>query len=605
MNTISVSLSSIPCRVILLLSLLLGCPGLRKEARPNPKPKSQGSIAFIHVNVVPMDREQVLEDQIVVVEGGKIVKVAQFSDTAIPPGARRIEAAGKYLMPGLIDMHVHLQTPMEFPVFAANGVTTVFNLDGRPAHLEWRKKIAAGEIEGPTIFTTGPIFAQAHTAEEAIRMVDEQAAMGYDGVKIYNWVSEEEYPALIAEAKRKNMLLMGHVARKPDFELTLASGQSIAHLEEYTYSYFNPLRDDNDSHIVYDEKKIPEAVALTAKAGIFVIATLDNYAKIVQQATALDEFLKNPNLRYDAPWVQEGFQPENNRYKNNFEPALYPQIRTSLAFQRKLLKALADGGVPLLCGTDASAVGPVAGFGVHEELQEFVNDGMTPYQALLTATRNPARYFRRSDQSGAIEAGKRADLLLLGGNPLEYIGNTKKIEGVVLQGKWLDGKTLHAELERVPAEYSARVAHMEALLKTSPEEGDTFMGDIDPYGRVAASALDRLVEGQDAKALEMTLRRLREKLPNSNVVSEEAINTLGYRLLGKHMNEQAIAALLLNTETYAKSANTWDSLAEAQFKSGDLLHALENYRKALEVDPKYPNAEVARKFVQEHSGTIH
>jgi tetratricopeptide (TPR) repeat protein len=310
-------------------------------------------------------------------------------------------------------------------------------------------------------------------------------------------------------------------------------------------------------------------------------------------------------LRYDAPWVQEGFQPENNRYKNNFEPALYPQIRTSLAFQRKLLKALADGGVPLLCGTDASAVGPVAGFGVHDELQEFVNDGMTPYQALLTATRNPARYFRRSDQSGAIEAGKRADLLLLGGNPLEYIGNTKKIEGVVLQGKWLDGKTLHAELERVPAEYSARVAHMEALLKTSPEEGDTFMGDIDPYGRVAASALDRLVEGQDAKALEMTLRRLREKLPNSNVVSEEAINTLGYRLLGKHMNEQAIAALLLNTETYAKSANTWDSLAEAQFKSGDLLHALENYRKALEVDPKYPNAEVARKFVQEHSGTIH
>jgi hypothetical protein len=115
-------------------------------------------------------------------------------------------------------------------------------------------------------------------------MVDDQAALGYDGVKIYNGVSKEEYPALIAEAKRKNMLLMGHVARKPDFELTLTSGQSIAHLEEYTYSFFNPLRDDNDSHIVYDEGKIPEAVALTVKAGIFVIATLDNYAKIVQQA---------------------------------------------------------------------------------------------------------------------------------------------------------------------------------------------------------------------------------------------------------------------------------------------------------------------------------
>jgi imidazolonepropionase-like amidohydrolase len=605
MNATSVFPKGIPSRAILLLCLLLVCASARTEAQPDYKPKSEGTIAFLHVNVVPMDRERVLEDQIVVVIGGKIVKVAKFSDTAIPSDARKIEAAGKYLIPGLTDMHVHLQTPMEFPLFVANGLTTVFNLDGRPAHLEWRKKIAAGEMQGPTIFTTGPIFTQAHTAEEAVRMVDEQAALGYDGVKIYNWVSKEEYPALIAEAKRKNMLLMGHVARKPDFELTLASGQSIAHLEEYTYSFFNPMRDDNDSHIVYDEKKIPEAVALTAKAGIFVIATLDNYAKIVQQATALDEFLKNPNLRYDAPWVQEGFQPENDRYKNNFEPALYPQLRTSLAFQRKLLKALADGGVPLLCGTDASAVGPVAGFGVHEELQEFVNDGMTPYQALQTATTNPARYFRRSEEWGTIEAGKRTDLVMLAGNPLEDIGNTKKIEGVMLQGKWMDEKTLHAELERVPAEYNARIAEIERLLEKNPEKANTFMGDMDPYGSVAASALDRLVEGQDAKALEMTLRRLREKLPNSNMVSEEAINTLGYHLLRKHKNDQAIAALLLNTENYPKSANTWDSLAEAQFKSGDVQKAVGNYRKALDVDPKYPNAEAAQKFIKEHSGKTH
>jgi imidazolonepropionase-like amidohydrolase len=605
MNAISILVRNIPSAAVLLLSLVAACPVLRTEVQPNNKPKPGGTIAFIHVNVVPMDRERVLEDQTVVVEGGKIVKVTKFSGTAIPSGARQIEARGKYLIPGLTDAHVHLQTPVEFPVFVANGVTTVFNLDGRPAHLEWKKKIDTEQMQGPTIFTTGPIFRQAHTAEEAVRMVDEQAALGYDGVKIYNGVSKEEYPALIAEAKRKNMLLMGHVARKPDFELTLASGQSIAHLEEYTYSFFNPVRDDNDSHIIYDEKKIPEAVALTVKAGIFVIATLDNYAKIVQQATALNEFLKNPNLQYDAPWVQEGFQPEENRYKNGFDPASYPQLRTSLAFQRKLLKALADGGVPLLCGTDASAVGPVAGFGVHEELQEFVNDGMTPYQALQTATTNPARYFRRSEQSGTIEAGKRADLVLLAGNPLEDIGNTNRIEGVVLGGEWMDKRTLHAELDQVPAEYSARVAEMKALLENSPEKANTFMADMDPYGRIAASALERLVQGQDAKALEVTLRRLREKLPNSAVSSEEALNALGYQLSRKHKNEQAIAALRLNAENYPKSANSWDSLAEVQFKSGDLPHAVENYRRALEVNPKYPNAEVARKFVQEHSGNVH
>lgn len=569
-------------------------------AQASTKPTSGATIAFSHVNVVPMNKEVVLADQTVIVSNGKIEKAGPSAGVSVPAGARVIEARGKYLLPGLTDMHVHLQTPVEFPVFLANGVTTVFNLDGRPAHLLWRKQIAAGELQGPTIFSTGPIFTQPHTPEEAVRMVDEQAALGYDGVKIYNWVSKEEYPALIAEAKRKNMLLMGHVARKPDFELTLASGQSIAHLEEYTYSFFNPLRDDNDTHIVYDESKIPEAVRLTVKAGVFVIATLDNYSKIVQQATDLGEFLKNPNLRYDAPWVQEGFQPANDRYKNSFAPERYPQLRTSLAFQRKLLKALSDGGVPLLCGTDASAVGPVAGFGVHDELQEFVNDGLTPFQALQTATTNPARYFRLSEQAGTIEVGKRADLVLLTANPLENIGNTRKIDGIVLQGKWIEEKILNAGLQHVPVEYHSRIDQMKTLLEQNPEKADALMARLDPYGSIAATALEQLVEGQDARTLEATLRHLREKLPNSNLVSEEALNTLGYQLLGKHKNQLAIAALRLNTENYPKSANTWDSLAEVLYKSGDIPGGVSNYKKALGIDPKYPNADGARKFIAEH-----
>ena len=361
-------------------------------AQSPEKPAAEGAIAFVHANVIPMNREVVLEDQTVVIAGGKIASIAPSAKAALPAGAKAIDARGKYLLPGLTDAHVHLQTPIEFPVYLANGVTTVYNLDGRPAHLAWRKKIAAGERIGPAIFSPGPIFFQATTAEEAVRKVDEQAALGYDAVKIYNGVSKEAYPALIAEAKKKNMLLMGHVARKPDFEMTLDSGQSIAHLEEYTYTFFNPKRDNNDTHIVYDENKIPEAVRLTVKAGIYVTPTLANYATIVQQATDLQEFLKNPQLRYDAPWTLANFQPEVNRYKNGFAETAYPRLRASLALQRKLVKALQDAGVPILSGTDASDVGPVAGFGLHEELQEFVKDGFTPYQALLTATVNPARF---------------------------------------------------------------------------------------------------------------------------------------------------------------------------------------------------------------------
>jgi imidazolonepropionase-like amidohydrolase len=583
-----------------LAFILLPAALMAGLAAAQSKGKAEGVIAVVHVNVIPMNREIVLRDQTVVVADGKIQSVGPAESTVISAGARKIDASGKYLIPGLTDSHVHLQTPIEFPVFLANGVTTVYNLDGRPAHLAWRKKIASGEMTGPRIFSTGPIFFQAATAEEAVRKVDEQGALGYDGVKIYNGVSKEAYGPLVAEAKAKNMLLMGHVARKPDFEATLDAGQSIAHLEEYTYTFFNPKRDDDDTHIVYDESKIPEAVRLTVKAGIFVTPTLANYATIVQQATDLDEFLKNPELRYDSPWIRAGFQPDVDRYKNGFKPDAYPRLRASLALQRKLVKALEDAGVPILSGTDASDVGPVAGFGLHHELQEFVNDGFTPYQSLRTATVNPALYFHQSDQWGTIETGKRADMVLLDGNPLENIGNTTKIAGLILQGKWIEESKLHADLMSVPAQYETQIREMTSLLEKDPAKAESLMVEIDPFESIAASALERIADGKNANSLEATLRQIRSKLPNSNAVSEAAINTLGYQLYRRHKNAQAIAVLRLNTQEFPKSANTWDSLGEVLLNSGDVSGGVANYKKALEVDPNYPNAAAARKIIAEH-----
>jgi len=580
--------------MLLLATCVCTAKSQTRSGAPRPRP-----IALVHVNLVPMNREAVLPDQTVIVRNGKIESIGAAATTAVPKDAQVVEGRGKFLIPGLTDSHVHLQTPIEFSVYLANGVTTVFNLDGRPAHLLWREKIAKGEMTGPTIYSTGPIFFEAVSAEDAVRRVDEQAALGYDAVKIYNGVSKEAYGPLIAEAKKRNMLLMGHVARKPDFEATLDAGQSLAHLEEYTYTFFNPKRDDDDTHIVYDESKIPEAVRLTVKAGIFVSPTLANYATIVQQATELDEFLKNPELRYDSPWIQENFQPDVDRYKNRFGAGDYPRLRASLALQRKLVKALEDGGVPILSGTDASDVGPVAGFGLHHELQEFVNDGFTPYQALLTATVNPARYFRQSEQWGTVEPGKRADLVLLDANPLENIGNTRKIAGVVLHGQWFDQAALQSSLEKVPQEYEAQIREMQSLLEASPEKADRLMAEADPFGSVSASALERMANGKDASTLIATLRQIHRKLPNSRAASEDAMNTLGYQLFRKQKTEQAIAVLRLNTEDFPKSANTWDSLGEVLLKSGEVAGGVASYKKALEVDPSYPNAEVARKIVSE------
>ena len=148
-----------------------------------------------------------------------------------------------------------------------------------------------------------------------MRLVDEQADAGYDALKVFNHVSKEEYPALIAEAKRRNLLLMGHVAREPGFELAIQSGQSIAHLDEFLYTYFNPQQDDNNDHIVLDQAKIPVVAKETASAGIYFIPTLSTYATTVQQATDLEGFLKNPTLRYLSPWALEQFEPAANRFK--------------------------------------------------------------------------------------------------------------------------------------------------------------------------------------------------------------------------------------------------------------------------------------------------
>jgi imidazolonepropionase-like amidohydrolase len=564
-------------------------------------PGSPVAIVFLHANVIPMDREYVLEDQTVVTEDGRIAQIGDSKTVTVPPGAQRIDATGKYLIPGLADAHVHLQSQVEFAVYLANGVTTVFNLDGRPGHLLWRKQVAAGTVLGPTIFTTGPIFHEKRTATEDVRLVDAQAAAGYDAIKVYNEVSKEEYPALISEAKRKNLLLMGHVARGPGFEMTLQSGQSIAHLEEVMYTYFNPRSDDDFDHIVFDESKIPVATKMVKDSGIYVTATLDNFSKIVQQATDLDTFLKNPELNYIAPWTLLQFQPANNRYKNRFGPDKYDLLRNLLAFQRELLRSFSDAGVPLMAGTDATEIGPVAGFGLHHELQEFANDGLTPYLALRSATASTAQYLRQSGTFGTIETGKRADLVLLAANPLANIANTKAIVGVMVRGRWLDRTQLDRMLKEIQPNYERERTKVQALLATNPAASSNYLESYDPLGRLAAAAISDLAAKEDITTVIRLLKTLRQTSPDAALVSEDNMNNLGYGLMDRKLFPQAVAILRFNAEGFPNSANVWDSLADAYFHSGDIPDAVQNYKKALQLDSTYSNAEEARKFVASHA----
>ena len=561
----------------------------------------QSPLAILHVHVIPMDRERVLDDQTVVVADGKIAQIGLASSVRVPAGAKPIDGAGKYLVPGLTDAHVHLYSAIELPLYLANGVTTVFNLDGRPAHLLWRKQVASGELLGPTIFTTGPIFGRSHKPEEAVRLVDEQADAGYDAVKVFNQVSNAEFPALISEAKRRNLLLMGHISRDAGFDLTVRSGQSIAHLDEFLYTYFNPQHDDNNDHVVLDEAKISAVVKETSAAGVYVIPTLSTYATTVQQATDLDGFLKNPALQYLSPWALEAYEPAHNRFKNATSPEQAARMRVALIFERKLVRALFDAGVPLMVGTDAPDVGPMAGFGIHEELQELVNDGMTPYQVLRAATVVSSQYLRKSAEFGTIEVGKRADLVLLDQNPLTNIANTRSVSGVMLRGRWLSKGELDKGVEAIPAAYKRELDKVQSDLAADPVAAEQYLADHDPLKTLETAAVADLYRSHGPYKFHQLILNMRKADPRSRIASEAGMNGLGYNFLGDRKYADAIAILRMNTEDFPNSANTYDSLAEALAKSGDIKLAAAMYAKALEVDPKYVNAEFAQKFVAEHN----
>ncbi len=578
---------------VLVLGLVLA--GNAALARPASSPPP---LAFVHANVVPMDQDRLLRDQTVVVSGGRVTALGPSASTPVPKGTRIVDAKGRYLMPGLADMHVHIYAPQELTLYAAAGVTTVFDLNGRPAYLAWRRRIAAGELLGPTIYSAGPTFDHPRTPEEAVAEVDRQAAAGYDAVKIYNQVSAAEYPALTAEAKKKGLILVGHVPRDPGFAATLAAGQSIAHAEEYVYTFFN---DDPDpkNEVVHplDTLKIPKAVAMTREAGISVIPTLVAFHNIVRQATAIDAYLKNPDLAYLAPFLRAQLEPARNTYANRWPPERLPGLALSYEFQRLLVKALHDGGVPILAGTDAAWLG-VPGFSLIEEVENFQDLGFTPYAALRTATADPAKLLRREDDFGTIAVGRRADFVLTRDNPLEDVRALRGAVGVMANGRWIPGEERRRLLEGLAASYRDDLARLVREAETDIAAVDTELAENDPLGAVSSAVLTGLATTRGPQDTARLLRQLHESRPQSQLTSEETLNQLGYDLFGLKRNEASLAMFRLNTELYPRSGNTWDSLAETTLRLGDEAAAKELYAKALEVQPEYPNAAAARRIVE-------
>ena len=391
----------------------------------------------------------------------------------MPAGALQIDGRGKYLMPGLADMHVHLfpgagqqydLSSQQLQLFLANGVTTIRNMIGKPEHVMLRERVAKGELLGPTIYTAGPplLGNNVSTPEVAERVVTDQKKAGYDLLKVHEGLSPETYASIVATAKRVGIPLAGHVTATVGLKRALDAQQSsIEHLDGYLQALVadnSPVK-PTPSQVVLgpvlehiDESKLSAIAADTRKAGVWNDPTITLFKLVVSDAKP-EELLKWPEMQYIPAKMREGFAKQKQSTLGNPAPASERQRFVTL--RNKVLVALHAAGAKLLIGPDSPQFFLVPGFATHRELESFVEAGLSPYQAIEAATRNPAEYFAETMKTqrdfGTVEVGLRADLLLLDANPLESVANVSRRVGVMVRGRWLPESELRKMLENVAA----------------------------------------------------------------------------------------------------------------------------------------------------------
>ncbi len=420
--------------------------------------------AFVGAAVVPMTADVVLSGQTVLVEGDRIASIGPVGEVELPEGTLVVDAQGAYLMPGLADMHVHLDDVWPVPMldlFLANGVTTVRNLNGwDPSVLTWRDDVAAGTLRGPSIYTAGPTIYEDAPDLEAVVM--DQLDQGYDLIKVYSYLSREGLDEVIAAAHERGGYVVGHVPYAVGLEAAVAMGlDEIAHVEELTFELIEfdrtadlpigdwlpyifeqanaELRSSAPDELLGE--RIAKVIDTLRDADVPVDTTVFLSELIVEKLTDPDAFLRRPELEYmPADYLAEfdaGSEEHQVQFAGHEDIAA---VRSSAVLM--LLEALHEADVQLVLGTDAGtgSMGLVPGFTIHDELAVLTANGLTPYEAILTGTANASSVVEAmtgTDDFGTIEIGKRADLLLIGENPLEDISHIDdQLLGVMAAGHW-------------------------------------------------------------------------------------------------------------------------------------------------------------------------
>lgn len=468
-------------RIFALLLIVLSAVSLVGQVN---RTVQSSPIVFRHVTVIDVTGDPPESDMTVIVTGNLISAIGKAGKVRVPENAQVIDAAGKFLIPGLWDMHVHLsETKTPLPLFIANGVLGVRHMGGNLKQVyEWREAVRQGKLLAPRIIACGSVV-DGQTEEETIGAMTpaegRQAVLlnkrqGADFIKVYDGVSREAYFALVEEARRQGIPFAGHVPIAiTSFEASDAGQRSIEHLgnilrssstlpaseiEQRVNALVKPSGKPGDfSHIpvriaertkielaTFDERKARQLFAHFVKNQTWQVPTLE--IKRILSYVDDGSFYNDPRMKYIPAEQLEEWKPENQMFLK-FRTPEYIRVK-KLLYEKEfdLVRQMHRAGVKFLLGTDIPAAYAYTGFTVHDELALFVQAGFTPLEALQTATLNPAKFLGLEKSLGTIERGKVANLVLLDANPLDDIKNTRKISAVVVNGIYLSKEKLEQML---------------------------------------------------------------------------------------------------------------------------------------------------------------
>lgn len=458
----------VPLFALGAMFVLLAAPSLVAQER---------ATAFTDVTVLPMDGDRQLPGQTVVVQDGRITAMGPSAGVRIPAGATRIDGRGKFLMPGLAEMHAHVPpgnpTPQQLAdimfLYVANGITTIRGMLGAPYQIELKQQLASGAMLGPRFFAAAPSL-NGNTAPNpaaAVALVRQAKLTGYDLVKIHPGVSRETWDAAVTEMQAQGLSYAGHVPMGVGVVHAMRTGiATIDHVDGYleasvgdsaVYLGGGELGDVID---VIDPSKFPALARMSRDLGVWNVPTMYLWENFYNDRTA-EELAALPEMAYVSQQQVTGWMNQKRgRALADANQRMTPERRVRyLELRRQMLKALADAGAPMLMGTDSPQMFNVPGYALHRELAVARSAGLTPYQILESGTRNVGRYVRESlkqdGEFGTVATGQWADLVLLEADPRADLDNLARRTGVMVRGRWVPASEISAGLERIRATHAS------------------------------------------------------------------------------------------------------------------------------------------------------